>query len=194
MYSAGLSYPPTNGVWLKNRYFWRFLGGKLACTLLFSLGPFRNRWLHPYLFKPSEKNFQYLWKIVLENIFYVCFAKLQQLETRQSKGASGCFFRLFFRKQAAFFSFKVVEKRSTRHLKAEILYFSKIKIWGHVEYSTPPNWGLNSTCGPKKAPFHGAKNAKYGSWAKKSIFSKSEILIPQSNHGKRNSKTMLVRP
>ena len=29
-------------------------------------------------------------------------------------------------------------------------------------YSTPPEWGLNSTCGPKKAQFHGAKNAKYG--------------------------------
>ena len=95
-----------------------------------------------------------------------------QIETRQSKSSSGCFFA-FFRKQAAFFSFKVVEKRSTRHLKAEILYFSKIKILGHVEYSTPPDCGLNSTCGPKKAHFHGAKNAKYGSWAKKSIFSKS---------------------
>ena len=85
------------------------------------------------------------------------------LETRQSKSSSGWFFSPFFRKQAAFFSFEVVEKRSTRHLKAKILYFLKIKILGHVEYSTPPDWGLNSTCGPKKAPFHGAKNAKYGS-------------------------------
>ena len=30
--------------------------------------------------------------------------------------------------------------------------------------------------------------------AKKSIFSKSEISIPQSNHGKRNIKLILVRP
>ena len=33
-----------------------------------------------------------------------------------------------------------------------------------------------------------------GPWAKKTIFSKSEISSPQSNHGKRNIKLMLVRP
>ena len=66
-------------------------------------------------------------------------------------------FFAFFRKQAAFFSFKVVQKRSTRHLKAETLYSSKIKNLEHIEYSTPPERGLNSTCRPKKAPFHGGQ-------------------------------------
>ena len=46
----------------------------------------------------------------------------------------------------------------------------------------------------KKSRFQGAEKAQNRSWPKKSIFSKSEISIPQSNHGKRNIKLMLVRP
>ena len=53
---------------------------------------------------------------------------------------------------------------------------------------------LNYTCEPKKAPFHGTKNGKYGSWAKTMIFSKTEMSIPQSNPGKRNIKALLLRP
>ena len=40
----------------------------------------------------------------------------------------------------------------------------------------------------------GLKTLKIAWPAKKSIFSKSEISLPQSNHGKRNIKLMLVRP
>ena len=46
----------------------------------------------------------------------------------------------------------------------------------------------------KKSLLQGAEKAKTRSEPKKSIFSKSEISIPQSNHGKRNIKLMLVRP
>ena len=43
---------------------------------------------------------------------------------RHSKMHHGVFFfSRFFRKRPSFCSFKVVEKRSTRHLKAEIFYF-----------------------------------------------------------------------
>ena len=86
-----------------------------------------------------------------------------QIETRMSKGSPGCFFSHFFLLSGVFFPVIVGKKRSTRHLKAETLYFWKIKILRHVEYSTPPEWGLKSTWGPEKAPFHEAKNAKYGS-------------------------------
>ena len=42
----------------------------------------------------------------------------------------------------------------------------------------------------KKSRFQGAEKAQNRSWPKKSIFSKSEISIPQSNHGKRNIRLM----
>ena len=116
------------------------------------------------------------------------------LETRMSKGSSGCFFSHFFLLSGGFLSVIVGKKRETRHLKAETLGFQKIKFLILVEYSTPPEWGLSFTCGPKKVPFHGAENDKKCSCPKKSIFSKTEISIPQSNHGKRNIKTKLVRP
>ena len=44
-----------------------------------------------------------------------------------------------------------------------------------------------------KRGFLGAENAKNGSRDKKAIFSKSKISIHQSNHWKRNIKSMLVR-
>ena len=43
-------------------------------------------------------------------------------------------------------------------------------------------------------PAQGLGTPQNRRWAKKSIFSKSEISTPQSNHGKRNIKLMLVRP
>ena len=46
----------------------------------------------------------------------------------------------------------------------------------------------------KTSRFQKAEKVKNCSWPKKSIFSESEISLPQSNHGKRNIKLMLVRP
>ena len=77
-----------------------------------------------------------------------------------SKGSSGWFFSHFLLLSGGFLSVIVGKKRETRHLKAETLGFLKIKFLRLVEYSTPPEWGLNFTCGPKKAPFHGAENDK----------------------------------
>ena len=58
----------------------------------------------------------------------------------------------------------------------------------------PPNGPLKIGSNVKKARSQGAEKAKNRSWPKKSIFPKSEISIPQSNHGKRNIKLLLVRP
>ena len=51
-----------------------------------------------------------------------------------------------------------------------------------------------SAAAAKNQPAQWLGTPQNGSWAKKSIFSKSEISSPQSNHGKRNIKLMLVRP
>merc|ERR1711954_482441 len=51
-----------------------------------------------------------------------------------------------------------------------------------------------SAAAAKNEPAHWLGTPQNGPWAKKSIFSKSEISSPQSNHGKRNIKLMLVRP
>ena len=56
------------------------------------------------------------------------------------------------------------------------------------------NGALKIIAHVKKSLLQGAEKAKNRPWPKKSIFSKSEISIPQSNHGKRNIKLMLVRP
>ena len=51
-----------------------------------------------------------------------------------------------------------------------------------------------SVANAKNQPSQGLGTPQNRSSAKKSIFSKSEISSPQSNHGKRNIKLMLVRP
>ena len=51
-----------------------------------------------------------------------------------------------------------------------------------------------SVANAKNQPSQGLGTPQNRPSAKKSIFSKSEISSPQSNHGKRNIKLMLVRP
>ena len=51
-----------------------------------------------------------------------------------------------------------------------------------------------SVAAAKNQSAQGLRTPQNRPWPKKSIFSKSEISIPQSNHGKRNIKLMLVRP
>ena len=51
-----------------------------------------------------------------------------------------------------------------------------------------------SVAAAKNQPAQGLGTPQNRPWPKKSIFSKSEISSPQSNHGKRNIKLMLVRP
>ena len=51
-----------------------------------------------------------------------------------------------------------------------------------------------SAAAAKNQPDQWLGTPQNGPCAKKSIFSKFKIWSPQSNHGKRNIKTMLVRP
>ena len=54
-----------------------------------------------------------------------------------SKALSARSFDPTFFQNAAFFHLDVVEIRATRRLKAEIVYFQKIKFSKPIEYSTP---------------------------------------------------------
>ena len=63
-----------------------------------------------------------------------------------SKGSSGVPFGHFwpyFFQSACFFYLSVVEKFQTRRLKAEIVYFRKIKFSRTVEYSTAVEYSTN---------------------------------------------------
>ena len=50
-----------------------------------------------------------------------------------------------------------------------------------------------SVANAKNQPSQGLGTPQNRPWVKKSIFPKSEISSPQSNHGKRNIKLMLVQ-
>ena len=54
-----------------------------------------------------------------------------------SKALSGIHFGLLQLQTTVFFYLDVVEIRATRRLKAEIVYFQKIKFSKPIEYSTP---------------------------------------------------------
>ena len=73
-------------------------------------------------------------------------------------------------------------------LKISEKKFFKIFLLG----DSKPNW--LKVPNVKNHFCRGLKTLKIAWPAKKSIFSKSEISLPQSNHGKRNIKLMLVRP
>ena len=73
-------------------------------------------------------------------------------------------------------------------LKISEKKFFKIFLLG----DSKPNW--LKVPNVKNHFCKGLKVLKIAWPAKKSIFSKSEISLPQSNHGKRNIKLMLVRP
>ena len=68
---------------------------------------------------------------------------LVYIETRMSKGPSGVQFGHDFLQSAAFFYLIVVERFQTRRLKAEIVYFQKIKFLRPVEYSTTVEYSTN---------------------------------------------------
>ena len=51
-----------------------------------------------------------------------------------SKGSSGVHFGYFLFQTAAFFDLKVMRGREIRRLKAEIIYFSKMKFSRSIEY------------------------------------------------------------
>ena len=54
--------------------------------------------------------------------------------------------------------------------------------------------GFNNVLTAKNGPMGGLNIPKIAPESKNAIFSKSEIMIPQSNLGKRKVKLMLVRP
>ena len=60
-----------------------------------------------------------------------------EIETRMSKALSAPSFDPTFFQNANFFNLDVVRIRSIRRLKAEIVYFQKIKFSNPIEYSTP---------------------------------------------------------
>ena len=72
------------------------------------------------------------------NIF-LCF----ELEMDMSKGLSGVHFGHIFFQSTRFFYLNVVERCQTRRLKAEIVYFQKIKFSRPVEYSTTVEYSTN---------------------------------------------------
>ena len=69
-----------------------------------------------------------------------------------SKGPSGVHFRHFLFQNAAFFYLKVVRGREIRRLKAEIVYFQKIKFWGPIEYSNMAEYASKVHYGGRKLP------------------------------------------
>ena len=60
-----------------------------------------------------------------------------------SKGLSGVRFGHIFFQSTSFFYLNVVERCQTRRLKAEIVYFQKIKFSRPVEYSTTVEYSTN---------------------------------------------------
>ena len=60
-----------------------------------------------------------------------------QIETRMSKSSSAQHFDPINFQNGAFFYLDVVRLRATRHSKAEIVNFKKMKFSRPVEYSTP---------------------------------------------------------
>ena len=68
---------------------------------------------------------------------FMILSDFYHIETRMSKALSGVRFCPFHNKNFTFFFLDVVEIRATRRLKAEIVYFQKIKFSKPIEYSTP---------------------------------------------------------
>ena len=72
----------------------------------------------------------------------------------------------------------------------KMLFLSDYMVPGH-----PKSRGIFSkVLAAKNAFWGGLKSPKMAIESKNAIFSKSEIMIPQSNLGKRKVKLMLVRP
>ena len=87
-----------------------------------------------WVFLEPERYFEVTSKVSLD---------LPYIEMDMSKGSSGVPFGHIFFQSACFFYLSVVEKFQTRRLKAEIVYFRKIKFSRTVEYSTAVEYSTN---------------------------------------------------
>ena len=68
---------------------------------------------------------------------------MKHVETRMSKSSSAQHFDQINFQNGTFFYLDVVRLRATRHSKAEIVNFKKIKFSRPVEYSTPLEYSTN---------------------------------------------------
>ena len=114
-----------------------------------------------------------------------------------NKGGGYCicdFFGLFFLKNR--FLSDYVVPACPKYISGKLRHFSKKFSKNFFHTALFENFLLNgvSVAAAKNQPAQGLGTPQNRPWPKKSIFSKSEISIPQSNHGKRNIKLMLVRP
>ena len=69
-----------------------------------------------------------------------------------SKGSSGVRFGYVLFQTTGFFYLKVVRGREIRRLKAEIVYFQKIKFFGPIEYSNMAEYASKVHYGGRKHP------------------------------------------
>ena len=112
------------------------------------------------------------------------------------RGGSLCsrLFRTFFLKNR--FLSDYVVPACPKYISGKLRSFSKNFSTFFFHTTLFENFLPNgvSVAAAKNQPAQGLGTPQNRPWAKKSIFSKSEISSPQSNHGKRNIKLMLVRP